>query len=289
MADTAFQTQFRQEFIGGFEQRQSLLRDSCTTEVMVKGNQATFLIADSGGATAVTRGTNGRIPGRPDNLTQITAQLEEWHDVPERTGFNLFASQGDGRRIMQETAMSVINRKIDSQVVEALEQATNDTGSAVAATLKLVLKAKTILGNNGVPNDGNITALVTPAFMAYLHQVKEFTNAQYVTKKAMESGTGPGGLTAGGNTGLGFYNWMGIKWIEHPNLPGAATATEKCFMFHKNAIGHAAPSELIQTYADYDKRDDYSYCRCSAYIAAKLLQNSGVVVMNHDGSEFAAS
>jgi len=31
MADTAFQTQFRQEYIAGFEQRQSLLRDSVTT------------------------------------------------------------------------------------------------------------------------------------------------------------------------------------------------------------------------------------------------------------------
>lgn len=288
MADTAFQEQFRQEFISGFEQHQSLLRDSCTTEVAVKGNQVTFLVADSGGATAVTRGTNGRIPGRPDNLTQITANLEEWHDVPERTGFNLFASQGDGNRIMQDTAMAVINRKIDEQIRDALETATNDTGSAVTASLKLVLKAKTILCNNGVPNDGGITAVVTPAFMAYLHQVKEFTNAEYVTTKPMTVATGPGGLTKGGS-GLGFYRWMSINLIEHPNLTGAGTAAEKCFMFHRNAIGHAAPASLIQTYADYDQRDDYSYCRCSAYIAAKLLQNSGVVVINHDGSEFAAS
>lgn len=283
MSDTAFQTQFRQEFISGFEQRTSILRDSVTTEVQVKGNVATFLIADSGGAEAVTRGTNGRIPGRPDNLTQKTATLKEWHDVPERTGFNIFASQGDGRRIMQETAMGVINRKVDQDIIDQLELATNDTGSAITATLKLVLKSKVILGNNKVPNDGMITAVVTPAFMAYLHMVKEFGNSEYVTKKPLDTGE------TGWKDAPGFYRWMGVKWIEHPELPGVGTNAEKCFMFHRSAVGHAAPSELIQTYADYDKRDDFSYCRCTAYMGGSLLQNSGVVVMNHDGSEFAAS
>lgn len=283
MSDTAFQTQFRDEFIAGFEQHQSLLRDSVTTEVMVKGNQATFLVADSGGAEAVTRGVDGKIPGRPDNLSQLTATLKEWHDVPERTGFNLFASQGDGRRIMQMTAMAVINRKIDQDIIDALEGATNDTGSAQIANLLLVLKAKAILGVNKVPNDGQITAVVTPAFMAYLHMVKEFSNADYVQKKPVDSGE------AFWKDAPGYYKWLGINWLEHPDLPGVGTSAEKCFMYHKSAVGHAAPSELIQTYADYDKRHDFSYCRCTAYMGPKLLQNSGVVVINHDGSALVAS
>jgi hypothetical protein len=70
MADTAFQTQYRQEFIAGFEAKQSLLRDLVTTEAVIKGNTAVFLVADSGSATAQTRGVNGLIPARADNLTQ---------------------------------------------------------------------------------------------------------------------------------------------------------------------------------------------------------------------------
>lgn len=283
MADTAFQTQFRQEFIAGFEQKTSLLRDSVTTEVMVKGNQATFLVADSGGASAVTRGTNGRIPGRPDNLQQKTATLKEWHDVPERTGFNLFASQGDGRRIMQETAMGVINRKIDEDIIDQLEQGTVDTGAAQTANLQLVLKSKAILGVAKVPFDGQICAVITPAFEAYLLQVKEFASADYVTKKPIDTGE------TGWEDAPGFYRWLGVKWIVHPELPGIGTAAEKCFMYHRSSVGHAAPSELIQTYADYDKRDDYSYCRCTAYMGGALLQNSGIVVMNHDGSAYVGS
>lgn len=281
MADSAFQTQFRQEFIAGFEQRQSLLRDSVTTEVIVKGQQVTFLIADSGGAEAVTRGLNGRIPGRPDNLTQVTGTLQEWHDKPERTGFNLFASQGDGRRIMQETAMGVINRKIDDTIIDQLNTATNNTGSAAIGSLALSIKALTKLQNNDVPMDGRITALITPAYLGYLLQTKEFANADYITKRPIDTGE------AGWKDSPGFYSWMGVKWIVHPNLPGKGTNAEKCFMYHRSAIGHAAPSELIQTYADYNKEDDYSYARCTAYMCGKLLQNSGVIVINHDGSALA--
>ena len=278
MADTAFQTQFRQEFIRGFEQTKSLLHDSVTNEVMIKGNQATFLVADSGGVRASTRGTNGRIPGRPDNLTQNTITLREVHDKPQRTAFNIFASQGDGRRIMQETAMAVINREIDLDIIETLENATVTTGSAATASQTMVITALTKLGNADVPLDGRVCAVITPAFLGYLHTITEFASADYVKKKPAENNE------AAWKDETGFYVWMGVKWIVHPNLPGAGTNAEKCFMYHETAVGSASPSELIQTAANYNEEDDYSYARCSAYIGSSILQTTGVIQMNHDGS-----
>ena len=50
------------------------------------------------------------------------------------------------------------------------------------------------------------------------------------------------------------------------------------------AIGHAINKSGIETYVDYNGEHDFSYARCSAYMAAKLLQNSGIVKMVHDGS-----
>src|SRR4051812_35068649 len=102
MAETAFQTQYRDEFIAGFEARQTLLRSTVTTEAEIKGNQATFLVADSGGNRAVTRGVNGNIPSTPDNLNQYTATLAEYHDLRTKNKFNIFAGQGDQRAIMQK-------------------------------------------------------------------------------------------------------------------------------------------------------------------------------------------
>lgn len=284
MSDTAFEIQYRQEFIAGFEQNQSLLRESVTTEAVVKGNQATFLVADSGGAEAVTRGVNGLIPARADNLSQPVATLVEWHDLVRKTSFNIFASQGNQREIMQKTSMAVVNRKIDSDIITELNTGTVNTGTAVTASIALFTKAQAILQNAGVPWDSNITALVTPAFMAYMRQTKEFSSAEYVGgKKPWESGD------PNWRDKPIAYFWMGVVWIVHPNLPGKTTNAEKCFLYHKSAIGHAVNSAGIQSPVGYDEEQDYSWARCSIDMGSQLLQNSGVVVMNHDGSALVAA
>ena len=282
MADTAFKIQYREEFIAGFEQNQSLLRDAVTTEAVVNGNQATFLVADSGGATATTRGVNGMIPSRADNLTQSTANLAEWHDLVRKTGFNIFGSQGNQRAIMQKTTMGVINRKMDSDVLTELATATITAGAATTASLALVLKAKTILQLAEVPWDSNIMGVISPAFEAYLLQVASYTSADYVDLKPMTGGNG-------WSDKVKAKRWLDINWIVHPNVPGVGTSSESCFMFHRSAIGHAVDTSGLKTAIGYEEEQDYSFCRASVYMGSKLLQNSGVVKMLHDGSAYVGS
>lgn len=282
MSDTAFQTQYRQEFIAGFEQKQSLLRDTTTTEAVIKGNTAVFLVADSGGASAMTRGTNGLIPARADNLTQNSLVLLEWHDLVRKTGFNVFASQGNQRQIMQDTTMGVINRKIDESIITELNTATNDTGAAATGSVSMFQYARVILGNNSVPWDSNVTLLATPAFTAYLEQAPEFANAQYIDLRPYA------GQDPSWRDKPMAYKWRNCLIIEHPNLPGKATSAEKCFLYHKSSIGHAANTGAMETPVGYDQEQDYSWARASVFMGAKLLQNSGVVVINHDGSAYVA-
>jgi hypothetical protein len=58
-------------------------------------------------------------------------------------------------------------------------------------------------------------------------------------------------------------------------------------MFHQTAIGHAANAKDMESKVGYDEEQAYSWARASIDMGAKLLQNSGVVVMNHDGSAYA--
>ncbi len=283
MADTAFQTQYRQEMIATFEQQQSLLRDTVTTEVEIKGNTATFLVAGSGAATAVTRGVNGLIPARADDNTQTSVTLVEWHDLVRKTAFNVFASQGNQRALMQRSTMAVMNRKMDSDIITELGTATVNTGTAVTASVGLVLRAKTILGNSGVPWDGNIWGVITPAFEAYLLQTKEFSSREYI------NGAPIPGADPAWRDRPSVYRWLDVNWIVHPNLSGKGTSAEKCFLYHKSSIGHAVNTGGLQTAVGYDDEQDYSYCRVSAYFGSNILQNSGIVVMNHDGSALVAA
>lgn len=280
MADTAFQIQYRQEFIAGFEQKQSLLRETVTTEAVIKGNQAVFLIADSGGAEATTRGVNGLITARADNLTQTTATISEWHDLVRKTGFNVFASQGNQRAIMQDTTMGVINRKIDSQVVNELNTGTV-TITAGVPNVSVFQNSRVKLSNASVPWDSNITLLCQPSFLAYMEQAPEFANAQYVDLRPYA------GQDPSWRDKPQAYRWRSTLLIEHPNLPGKGTASEKSFMYHKSAIGHAADTAGMSNMVGYDEEQDYSWARCSMFMGAKLLQNAGVVVITHDGSAYA--
>lgn len=263
---------------------QSRLRTTTITEAMIKGNTATFLVADSGSATAKTRGANGMIAARADNLTQTSATLKEWHDLVRKTGFNIFQSQGDQRRIMQETSMAVMNRKIDDDIIAQLDTLTNDTGTAVPASLDMVIQAKTILGNNFVPieEEDNMFGLVSPAFEGYLMQIPEYASSDYVSVQPFN---GPARL---------FRRWAGVNWIVHPRLTGSVGAgsagtSEQCFMYHRNCIGHAVDRTGLKSPIGYDDEQDYSWARVTVFMGSKLLQNAGGVMMKHDGSAYVAS
>lgn len=250
-----------------------------TREAVIKGNTATFLVAGSGAATAVTRGVNGLIPSRNDDLNQYSATLVEWHDLVQRTGFNLFASQGDGRRIMQETTMGVINRKMDQDILTELANATQDAGAAATLSLSKVMHAVAILGNADVPvqEEDNMFGIISPAGYAYLMQTKEFASADYVEVKPF---AGPIRT---------YRRWAGINWIMHPNLSGAAGAAELCYVYHRNAIGQAVNTGDMDMAVGVHDEQNYSWARCSVFMGSKILQNTGIVKITHDGSGFAAT
>lgn len=267
----------RKEHIAQFEQNYSILRQTCTREAVIKGNQAVFLVAGSGGIAAITRGVNGLIPYNTVSNVQNTVTLAEYHAPFERTGFNVFASQGDQKRIMQMASVAVLNRNIDTTIIAQLDTATKTTGTATTANLAMVIHARTILGNNQVDltDEENLFAVITPAFEGYLMQATEFASADYVEVKPF---AGPAKR---------MRRWMGTNWFVHPTLSGVGTSAEKCYMYHKYAVGHAANSNDMDVKVDYDAKQDLSWSRASLFHGATLLQQTGLVQMLHDGSAYA--
>lgn len=287
MASTAYQTQYSEELVAQFEQRQTLLRSTVVTDYYktAGGNSVVFLTEGSGSATAVTRGADGLIPARNQSLTQNTCSLAEWHDLVRRTSFNIWASQqGDrARASMQRDSIGVLNRKIDDDVIGSLATATVVANStAVPASVALFQQGMAILGAASVPWDGNITLLCSSGFLGYLQQAPEFSSADYVSMKPMENEGGDW------RDQPQIMRWRNVVIIPHPQLT-LNTASEKAYLYHKTSVGHAADMENVQVEADYNKEQGYSWARASGFFGSKLLQNSGVVVFNHDASALAAS
>lgn len=277
MADPTFVTVYREEQIATFEQRYSRLRVACTQHAMIKGSAAVFQVSGSGSATAVTRGSNGLIPYSVTDNTQNTCTLTEAHAPFERTGFNIFATQGDMKAVMHKEAVGTLNRAIDQAVIDQLDTATTTTGTAATASLSMVLKARTLLGNNNVEieDESKMFGVITPSFDAYLSQVKEYASSDYADVKPLVGPPRP------------MKRWAGVNWIMHTGLTGIGTSSEKCYMFHSDAIGHAANMTDMDVRVGYDEKQDLSWARASLWHGAKLLQNAGVVQMLHDGSAYA--
>jgi hypothetical protein len=232
-------------------------------------------VAGSGGAAAVTRGINGLIPARADSMTQPTATLVEFHDLVRKTRFNIFQSQGDQRRLMQETTRKVLNRRIDADIIEQLDTASNNLGAATSFALGIAAKALVTLGENEVPFDEieKMWAVASPAVRGYIMQIPEATKIDYVDMKML---VGPARRV---------MRWAGFNWIFHPNLTGVGTASEKCYFYHQDSIGSAFDSgEGLNTAIGYNDEQDYSYARASSFTGAKLLQQSGIVQFLHDAS-----
>jgi hypothetical protein len=232
-------------------------------------------VAGSGGAAAVTRGINGLIPARADSLTQTTATLVEWHDLVRKTRFNIFQSQGDQRALMQQTTRKVLNRRLDADVIAQLDTATNNLGAAATFALSAAAKAIVTLGENEVPVEevDKMWAVATPAVRGYIMQLPEATKIDYVEQKFL---TGPARRT---------MRWAGFNWIFHPNLTGVGTSSEKCYFYHRDAVGSAFDQgEGLNIAIGYDDEQDYSYARASSFTGSKMLQQSGIVQFLHDAS-----
>jgi hypothetical protein len=274
MSVEASKTQYRQAFVDQFETKISAFRVATTKETMGSGESVKFLVAGSGTDTAVSRGVNSLIPyGNPTN-TQVSATLVEKHAPYELTGFNIFASQGDQKAIMRQASMSVINRDIDLTVLAELANATIDTGAYATASLAMVVKAKAYLGNQDVPTQeaDNMFAAVSPMFMANLMQTTEFASADYVDVKPFVGPTRK------------MLRWAGVNWIETNLVTGVGTS--RSFATCGTARRWATPSTSARTRSPSATTTSrtLSWSRATIFHAAKILQNTGIVQLKHDGS-----
>jgi hypothetical protein len=264
------QALYKDEFVAAFEQRQSYLRDSVTTEAMIKGSSAIFLVTGKAD-TMKERGVDGLIPAANEVDTQVTITLKEMHHRATVTGFDIFGGQSDRRRILQERGMKAANKEIDDVILTALDATTTtyNSGTAITLTYGKLVDIISELYENEVDNDGMITCVWSPKTYARILTFAQATSIDYVNQKPLVDGPQP-------------FRFLGAMHIMHPRVPGVGTSTAKNFVYHKNALGHAIDNAGIKTDIGYNGEHDYSYARHTVYHGAKVLQNSGIIEVTTD-------
>ena len=268
---------YRREFVAAFNVGVTFLKDRSTPQAMSYGGSAVFDVAAVGGRMAV-RSIDGRIPRTNVADTQVTVPLAEHVKKFEVTDFEKFTSQSDERAKMSHRILESVNQEIDYNFMTEIANASNSF-SAVAEpiTLNSATRAIAQLAANSVPiNPNDVTFLISPYAEANLQNIKGYASQDYVSVRPLETG------------GNQFQNqvmmkrWLNVSWIVHPNLPGVGTSSCACYLWHRRAMGSAAPEEQIKYSAGYDDQDHYYYASATLKAGHKILQQSGILKFLHN-------
>lgn len=256
------------EVMKAYERVGANLEQTCTRAINVESKTAYFLKHGDGGASAVTRGNNGKIPVEGIQNEQISVVLEECHAIKEATKFVLDFSQGPQRQLMVEDVARIIGRKMTDQITTILATAsTNADAVASIASVDGLEKARATLAAANVPTleGDNMFFLVTPQYMRFAYQWPEFASKDYA------------GMMIGGQK---VFKYRNLNFIEMNGLPGAGTSSASCFMYHRSAIGHAmTPFDGV---AGYDDKQALYFARASVNAQAVLLDGAGVYKILHN-------
>lgn len=230
--NNAFVKQFEAEVHLSYQQTGSKLRNAVRFKGNVKGSSTTFQKVGKG--TAGTKARHGLVPTMSISHTPIECSLQDFYAGDWVDEFDELKMAHDERRVVANAGAYALGRKTDELIINALNTAstTNDVGDYTKALTKdVLLKAFAKLNSNDVPDDGQRFGLVGPLQWNALLSMEEFSSSDY----------------AGENLpflkGTEARKWLGINWIMHTGLP-LETTNRDCFIFHKNAVGHASGQEV---------------------------------------------
>lgn len=234
--DTAFITSYEAKVHEVFQRRGSYLKDAVFHKTDVVGSTASFHKIGTG--TATTKARHGTITPMNQTHTAPTCTLVDfyagdWVDRLDEAKTNM-----NERDAIASGGAMALGRKVDSQITTVLDSTTQGTVTLTitskAAILATAIQFAEAAWENDVPNDGEVYCVVTPRYWSQLMLLEQFSNADYVSTDGQTFKSGP-------MAGKGRWkDWNGIKWKMQTGLPGAGTATAKCFIWHKTAVGYAS-------------------------------------------------
>jgi hypothetical protein len=282
---TAFVAQYEKEVAHQFQRYGGILRGAVRTKSDVVGSTCTFQKIGSGSAS--TKARHGVITPMNISHTAPVATLADFYagDWVDRLDEAKIAH--DERMALAQAGAWALGRKVDDQILTALDTTTQSTVSVsltgTSQFLSSMLEWSRALDRNDVPNDGQRYAVVSPFAWSCLSKITAFASADYIGANGLP-------LTEGAPI-LTWKPWNGVKWAVHNGLTGVGTATSVMFMWHKNAIGYAtgahpknAGEQSNAVMADITWHGDRAAHFINHWMSggAVLIDDTGVVQANID-------
>lgn len=226
----SFVQQYARDAHNSFQRQGTFLMTTVRHQPDVTGSTTTFQKVGTGIAT--TKARHGTITPMNQTHTAVQCTLNDfyagdWVDMLDEKAMNM-----DERQVVTNGGAWALGRKVDEQILTAMDGTTEFVGThSGAITRTLLLQAAESLDSNDVPNDGNRWGLLTPRQWASAMTISEFASGDYVGDKPFVKGSNP-------------RTWMGINWMVHTGAPGKGTATAKGLVYHRSAVGYASAKPI---------------------------------------------
>jgi hypothetical protein len=271
--DQSFIKQFEAEVHICFQQMGTKLRSTVRTKSDVRGSSTTFQKIGKG--LAGTKERHGLVPVMNLDHTPVECLLQDfyagdWVDELDEVKTNI-----DERRVVASAGAYALGRKSDELIISELGLASASVAADDSGLTKSkVLAALEVLNGNDVPDDGQRFAVVGVHQWNELLNMAEFSSAEYV------------GDSYPLLKGTESRKWLGVNWIMHNALPlDASLGVRTCFMYHRNAVGHASGQDVKTDITWHGERAAHFISNCMSQ-GAKIVDGDGVLkILCDDASE----
>lgn len=272
-APNIFRTRHTDEFNYDFERGAggSKLMATVNRRGTVKANTVTFDVVDPGDEM-VEKGRDGVIPASDLGLSQVSTTFTRRYKKFKLDDFDAWRANPNMTQAMNERGLAAAWRYVDQAIVDQLDTATTNMGAAaILSTLAEVSEWVETLANNDVDIDNdNVFGVVTHRAWSQMLRIPEFKSSDYTEVKVMD-----------GAYSVKMKNFLGVNWTKWNGLTGKQTASAKCYLYHRSAIGHMLEGTPKVQYFD-GTENDYAGVWYRVTQASKLLLQRGVVQYLHN-------
>jgi hypothetical protein len=261
---TSFDTLVKKQYQGMMK-----LKGAVRLKTGVKGSSHEFPKINKGIATPRIAQTDVT----PMNVTQgkATATLEDWNAADYSDVYDLQKLNFDERQELVETATMAIGRRLDQLILDAMATGANTTqvsqnigGTNSGLNLAKILRAKRLMDDQGVPNDGRRHMAISAYAVEQALQETEIGSADYNILMPLMKGE------------LNDFSSFKFHLIESrvEGGLGVTTNVRNNFAWHQDAVGLAI---------GIDMRTEVNYIPEKTSTLVNALFSAGAVVIDDNG------
>lgn len=223
--DVAFIKQYEREVHLAFQRMGSDLLRTIRRNPNVVGTTTTFQKLAKGVAT--TKSRNGTVTPMNVTHTNVSATMVDFYAGDWADRLDLAKVNIDERGALARTGAFTLGRKVDNQLVTAMDGTTTTGTSTSSLTLANVLEGFETLGDNDVFEAGRMYFAVPYNGWADLLQINQFASADFVR----EGTPWPEGKEA--------KRWLGALVFPTTAVNDVKSgSTFKSFFYHEDSVGY---------------------------------------------------